>query len=90
MCIRDRTNSPVIIEGITDVIVNGESLGIGGYLDIGLIDTMKDLITNFVGAVVFSIIGYFHVKNRGTNKFAKQFIPQIKETSDLNKEQKLE
>lgn len=86
----DQTNSPVIIEGITDVIVNGESLGIGGYLDIGLIDTMKDLITNFVGAVVFSIIGYFHVKNRGTNKFAKQFIPQIKETSDLNKEQKLE
>ncbi len=42
----DPTNSniPIEIEGITDVIVNGQSLGLGGYLDIGLIDTMKDLI----------------------------------------------
>ena len=33
--------------------VNGESLGLGGYLDIGLLDTMKDLFVNFIGAVVF-------------------------------------
>src|SRR5699024_8786150 len=26
----------------------------GGYLDIGLIDTMKDLQVNFIGAVAFS------------------------------------
>ena len=36
----------------------------GGYLDIGLIDTMKDLFVNFIGAVVFSVIGYYHVKDR--------------------------
>lgn len=76
----DATNSniPVEITGIEDVIVNGESLGLGGYLDIGLIDTMKDLLVNFVGAVVFSVIGYFYVKNRGKGKFAKGLIPRLK------------
>ena len=76
----DPTNSniPIEIEGITDVIVNGQSLGLGGYLDIGLIDTMKDLIVNFVGAVVFSVIGFFYVKNRGKGRFAKGLIPRLK------------
>lgn len=73
------SNKAVIIDGITDVAVNGKSLGLGGYLDIGLIDTMKDLIVNFVGAVVFSIIGYFYVKSRGKNKFAENFIPRLAE-----------
>ena len=35
-------NTPTGINNIYDVAVNGESLGLGGYLDIGLIDTMKD------------------------------------------------
>ncbi len=76
----DPTNSniPVGITGIRDVIVNGKSLGLGGYLDIGLIDTMKDLLVNFAGAVVFSMIGYFYVKNRGKGKFAKGLIPRLK------------
>ena len=51
------------ITGITQVVVNGQDLGLGGYVDIGLIDTMKDLIVNFIGAVVFSVIGFFYVKN---------------------------
>ncbi len=74
-------NTPVIIRDITDVIVvsGGEqvSLGLGGYLDIGILDTMKDLAVNFVGAAVFSFIGYFYVKGRGTGRFAKRFIPQV-------------
>lgn len=71
-------NHPEVIRNITDISINGESLGLGGYLDIGLIDTMKDLIVNFVGAVLFSIIGYFYVKNRGKGRFAKRFIPRLK------------
>ena len=47
----------------------------GGYLDIGIIDTMKDLIVNFVGAMIFSIIGYFYILNRDKYKFAENFIP---------------
>lgn len=87
-------NHPVIIQGITDVIlVTGDTqipLGIGGYLDVGLLDTMKDLAVNFVGAVVFSVIGYFYVKGRGKGWFARRFIPQVLEelagTVDLSPE----
>ena len=75
-------NNPVVIRDIADVIVvtgAGEeiALGLGGYLDIGILDTMKDLAVNFVGAVVFSIIGYFYVKNRGKGGFASRFIPRV-------------
>lgn len=74
-------NAHVIIKDIEDVIVvaGGEqiSLGVGGYMDIGLIDTMNDLFANFVGALVFSLIGYFYLKNRGEGKIAKRFIPQV-------------
>ena len=55
-------NIPVTIDNITSVVVNGKDLGLGGYLDIGLIDTMKDLFVNFIGAVVFSVFGFFHTK----------------------------
>lgn len=50
----------------------------GGYLDIGIHDTMKDLFVNLIGAVVFSIIGYFYVKKRGKGKFASKFIPKVR------------
>ena len=46
-----------------------------GYLDIGIVDTVKDLFVNFIGAVVFSTIGYFYVKHRGKGRLAGQFIP---------------
>ncbi|HIY73280.1 MAG TPA: hypothetical protein H9826_04810 [Candidatus Intestinimonas merdavium] len=75
-------NHPTIIRDITDVIVvtaDGaqHALGLGGYLDIGILDTMKDLFFNFIGAVIFSIIGYFYVKSRGKGRFARRFIPQV-------------
>ena len=80
----DPTNSniPVTIDGITSVQVNGQELGFGGYLDIGLYDTMKDLFVNFIGAVVFSTIGYFYIKHRGQGKLAKAFIPTITDDTD--------
>lgn len=62
------------------VIINGEDWTetLGGYLDIGLIDTMKDLFVNFIGAVVFSVIGYFYVKTRGKGKIARNLIPKVR------------
>ena len=66
-----------IVSSITSVQVNGQELGFGGYLDIGLYDTMKDLFVNFIGAVVFSTIGYFYIKQRGKGKLARAFIPTI-------------
>ena len=49
-----------------------------GYLDIGLIDTMEDLIVNFIGALTFSILGYFYIKKRDKYKGIEHFIPRKK------------
>lgn len=84
-------NVPVHLKDIVDVIlVQGDgtrtALGLGGYLDIGLMDTMMDLFVNFVGATVFSVIGYFYVRSRGKSRFAKRFIPVVSdpEAEDSN------
>ena len=76
----DPTNSniPITIDGIHSVVVNGKELGFNGYLDIGLIDTMEDLLVNFIGASTFSILGYFYVKKRGKGAFTRQFLPRRK------------
>ena len=84
-------NAPTAIKDITDVIVvtaDGvqHPLGLGGYLDIGILDTMKDLFVNFVGAVVFSIIGFFYVKSRGKGRFASRFIPQVLPEDEAEKD----
>lgn len=71
-------NVPYTIADITETVVNGKELGVGGYLDIGLIDTMQDLIVNFIGAFVFSVFGYFYVKNRGKGSMVGRFIPRRK------------
>ena len=76
----EENNNAIRINGIDHTILydeNGDELATieGGYLDIGIIDTMKDLFVNFVGAVAFSIIGFLYVKNREKYKFATNFIP---------------
>ena len=74
-----RTNRVVAVKGIQDVVINGESLGLGGYLDIGIIDTMKDLFVNFIGAVVFSITGFFYARSKGERRTpAQSFVPSKK------------
>ena len=85
-------NKPVIIDNIDKTVIysteNGqlvETVINGGYLEVGIIDTMKDLIVNFIGSVLFCIIGYFYIQNRGQYKFLENFIPR-KEFS--KKEQK--
>ncbi len=87
-------NRRVLIENIVETIVitaDGREipLELGGYLDIGILDTMKDLFVNFIGAVVFSVNGYFFVKIRGQGKFASRFIPQVVEVQpeDINPRQ---
>lgn len=69
----------VVHEPIESLVVNGEDWMEfpGGYLDIGLSDTMKDLQVNFIGAVAFSVIGYFYVKSRGKGKIAASLIPIV-------------
>ena len=76
------SNKVIRVKDIADVIIvhsdgSQQTLGLGGYLDVGLFDTMKDLFVNFIGAVVFSVIGYFYVKQEGKSKFASRFIPRV-------------
>lgn len=81
-------NDTIIIEDIVSTTVtlkDGTTKVIaGGYLDIGIIDTMKDLFVNLIGAVVFSIIGYFYIIGRNNGVFAKKFIPQLQESAVKN------
>ena len=72
------TQIPVRISEITRTIIetkHGDPVVIeGGYLDIGIIDTMKDLMVNFIGAIVFSVIGYFYEARNKTKSVAKELM----------------
>ena len=68
-------NSAVTVP-IESIVINGEPWA--GYIDIGLHDTMKDLLVNFIGAAVFSLIGMLYIMGRGKGKFAPRFIPRLK------------
>jgi len=75
----DPTNSNKVvgIQNIESAAVNGQDLGLGGYLDIGLVDTMEDLFVNFIGALTFSVYGYFYSKSKGTkDKGIRNFVLQ--------------
>lgn len=71
-------NVPVKIGPVYEVWVQGKELGLNGYLDIGLIDTMKDLLVNFIGAAVFSFLGYFMVKRQDRKSALEGLIPKRK------------
>lgn len=76
----EKKNIAVKINGIKRTVLydaEGNEIAVieGGYLDIGLHDTMKDLLVNFIGALVFSVFGFFYEKNREKYKFAANFIP---------------
>ncbi len=90
-------NDPIRITGITETIIRYAEQGTpaeyvirGGYLDIGIADTMKDMIVNCIGAVVFSIIGYLYIIGRNKGIFAEKFIPQMRtaEESDVGKQKR--
>lgn len=68
----------VSVKDITDTYIytaSGEVFHVeGGYLDIGINDTMKDLLVTFIGAVVFSVSGYILVKRQPEKSIAKDLI----------------
>lgn len=81
----DPTASNKVVTLPVDALsINGEDwiAMYGGYIDIGLIDTMKDMLVNFLGAVVFSFIGVFYLKHRGNSKIAAALIPTVEEVAD--------
>ncbi len=81
----DTTNSNVMVKVVNigktviyDTTGNVLQVISGGYLDIGITDTMQDLFVNLIGAIVFSIFGFLYVKSHGKNKLASHFIPTLK------------
>lgn len=77
-------NIPVVIDNIDKTVIYSDDNQVitqieGGYLELGLIDTIKDLFVNFIGAIIFSCIGYMYIKNREGYRFAEIFIPKRKE-----------
>lgn len=80
----DPTNSNVTVpvQGIAStqiLLTSGEVVQIpGGYLDIGIHDSMADLIVNLIGALVFAVIGYAYVKTRDGRSLAARFIPRVR------------
>ena len=74
----ENDNNVVSINGVDYTILydkNGKEIAkIDNYLDIGLNDTMEDLIVNFVGALIFNIFGFIYLKNRDKDKVVKNFI----------------
>lgn len=75
----EQANNAIKIDDIAYTILydeNGQELMVidGGYLDIGIIDTMKDLWVNLIGAAVFSACGYLYVLRRDKYRFAGNFI----------------
>lgn len=65
----DGSQIPQAIEGIQETTANGKPLGVSGYLDIGLIDTMNDLFVNFIGAATFSIFGLISMTHGQVKRF---------------------
>ncbi len=94
----DATNSnkAIIVDNIDKTILmndNGDIIAVidGGYLDIGLSDTMEDLFVNFVGAVTFCFFAYFYVKDNKKDDFLTNFIPKkgkIKLSKSLKRKMK--
>lgn len=84
----DSTNSNVTIP-VRDIVSTQITLASGeviqipcGYLDIGIHDSMADLIVNLIGALVFAVIGFAYVKTRDSNSLAARFIPRVRRSRD--------
>ena len=79
---KDDKNKPEIINDIEKTIIytkdNKQIIIEGGYLELGIIDTMKDLFVNFIGATIFSIFGYLYIINREKYKNLEKIIPRAK------------
>lgn len=79
-----KQNLRVLLPEITQTAVNGEILEIEGYLDIGLIDTMEDLIVNFIGAFIFAVLQYIYGKH-GDKRIFKNLVPFLQEEGKYKK-----
>lgn len=70
----------VRLENITQTVItaaDGSSYTVAGFPDVGLFDTMRDLAVDLIGALLFSLIGYFHVKRQSASPLVNALIPKV-------------
>ena len=74
----EQSNQVVSIEDISKTLILSEnglhSTAIDGYLDIGLKDTMMDLVVNCIGAFIYSVFGYLYIVNHEKYGLAGKFL----------------
>ena len=76
----EKANNAIVVDNIAKTIIYDKDDKVlmtidGGYLDIGIIDTMKDLLVNFIGALVFCSLGAIYLKNNKNGKMIDNFVP---------------
>lgn len=76
---KSKNGNPVVIKEVNKTILydkKGEELAVieAGYLDIGLNDTMGDLLVNFIGAFLYAYLTYQYLKKRKSNIASKLII----------------
>lgn len=85
--IGDENNEVFHIENIQRTVIESKDVSgdiekiviEGGYLDIGIIDTMKNLFVNLLGAIVFSVFGYLYAQHDHKKyQFVRNFMPKRK------------
>ena len=91
----DETHSQEVVrvEDITGTVIHTGSGDItidGGYLDIGILDTMKDLLVNFIGAIVFCSAGYAFLKYGESRKAAAKLVGGLTLKPEMPEEESTE
>ena len=93
-CKLDPTGSQQAIH-VADVIktqiltASGQTYEVqGGFLDIGILDTMKDLLVNFIGAIVFCVFGFIYLRSDSKGKVSAAVVEglRIQPASKLEEE----
>lgn len=72
------TNDALTV-AVSSVSINDGEYVFSRYIDIGLFDTMKDLIVNFVGAFASAVVGYFYAKGDTETGIFAGLMPRVKE-----------
>ncbi len=82
----ENSGTVVHVKDIVQTVIttsSGETTTIdGGYLDVGISDTMKDLLVNLIGAVVFSLIGFTALKKSKKSRVAESLMIMPNDHSD--------
>lgn len=77
-------NVPVHVP-LDSVVINGQQWK--GYIDIGIIDTMKDMLLNALGAIVFAVYACLQVK-MGRRENLKEFVLRLQQKEKEEKTEK--